>query len=64
MADEGTWREQRASDRGRGLDLIRALMDSIEVQPGEDGTTVEMRKRLSPVAIGSAAEPAGARPGG
>ena len=47
VADRGAWREKRDSDRGRGLDLIRALMDSVEVEPGEAGTTVRIRKRLA-----------------
>jgi len=47
VTDRGTWREKRDSDRGRGLDLIRALMDDVEVEPGEKGTVVRMRKRLS-----------------
>ncbi|HEY0631802.1 MAG TPA: SpoIIE family protein phosphatase [Thermoleophilaceae bacterium] len=52
VADTGGWREQRDSDRGRGLDLIRALMDSVEVEPGAEGTVVRMRKRLAePVAM-------------
>jgi PAS domain S-box-containing protein len=51
IADSGGWRDQRDSDRGRGLDLIRALMDSVEVEPGDEGTIVRLRKRLSaPVA--------------
>ena len=46
---------QRDSDRGRGLDLIRALMDMVEVEPGDDGTVVRMRKRLAaPVAAPAA----------
>jgi anti-sigma regulatory factor (Ser/Thr protein kinase) len=52
IADTGGWREQRDSDRGRGLELIRALMDEVEVSPGEGGTVVRMRKRLAePVAV-------------
>jgi serine phosphatase RsbU (regulator of sigma subunit)/anti-sigma regulatory factor (Ser/Thr protein kinase) len=55
IADSGGWRDQRDSDRGRGLDLIRALMDSVEVEPGDDGTVVRMRKRLAaPVAAPAA----------
>jgi PAS domain S-box-containing protein len=56
ITDKGSWREKRDSDRGRGLDLIRALMDDVAVEPGEGGTTVRMRKRLS---AEIAAEPAG-----
>jgi anti-sigma regulatory factor (Ser/Thr protein kinase) len=52
VTDHGGWREKRDSDRGRGLDLIRALMDSVEVEPGESGTTVRMTKRLAqPAAV-------------
>jgi PAS domain S-box-containing protein len=55
VADSGGWREKRDSDRGRGLDLIRALMDSVEVDAGDSGTVVTMRKRLAaPVALPSA----------
>jgi anti-sigma regulatory factor (Ser/Thr protein kinase) len=55
VADSGGWREQRDDDRGRGLDLIRALMDSVEVEPGPEGTIVRMRKRLAaPVAAPAA----------
>jgi PAS domain S-box-containing protein len=51
ISDSGGWREKRDSDRGRGLDLIRALMDEVEIDPGEHGTVVRMRKRLAdPVA--------------
>jgi anti-sigma regulatory factor (Ser/Thr protein kinase) len=66
VADTGHWREQRDSDRGRGLELIRALMDEFELSPGDDGTVVRMRKRLAePVAVPAAngrlgvADPAG-----
>jgi Histidine kinase-like ATPase domain len=46
VTDRGSWREKRDSDRGRGLDLIRALLDDVEVTPGERGTVVRMTKRL------------------
>jgi anti-sigma regulatory factor (Ser/Thr protein kinase) len=52
ITDSGGWREKRDSDRGRGLDLIRALMDSVELTPSDEGTVVRMTKRLAePVAI-------------
>jgi anti-sigma regulatory factor (Ser/Thr protein kinase) len=57
VSDKGAWRDKRDSDRGRGLDLMRALMDSVEVTPGETGTTVQLLKRLtrpSPVAAAEA----------
>jgi anti-sigma regulatory factor (Ser/Thr protein kinase) len=47
VRDEGRWRtRRRRADRGRGLDLARALMDAVEVEPGEDGTVVRLRRRL------------------
>jgi anti-sigma regulatory factor (Ser/Thr protein kinase) len=57
VTDHGAWREKRDSDRGRGLDLIRALMDDVEITPSETGTSVRIRKRLAepaPVAVGNA----------
>ncbi|WFE36161.1 SpoIIE family protein phosphatase [Micromonospora sp. WMMD975] len=49
VTDSGHWREQnRPADpsRGRGLALMRALMDSITVTPGATGTTVDMQARI------------------
>jgi anti-sigma regulatory factor (Ser/Thr protein kinase) len=47
--DSGQWREERGIDRGRGLPLMEALMDSTEVRTSSDGTTVRLRRRLAPV---------------
>jgi serine phosphatase RsbU (regulator of sigma subunit)/anti-sigma regulatory factor (Ser/Thr protein kinase) len=47
VTDSGRWREPRESDRGRGLDLARALMDSVEIEPADAGTTVRLRRRLN-----------------
>ena len=46
VRDHGTWRTPRESVRGRGLPLMRALMDTVEVDPGSDGTTVTLRRAL------------------
>jgi PAS domain S-box-containing protein len=47
VADTGRWRRVPApGDRGRGLPLMRAVMDSVQVEPGEGGTVVTMRRRL------------------
>ncbi len=47
VRDFGQWRTRPSSaDRGRGLDLARALMDSVDVQPGSGGTVVRLRRRL------------------
>lgn len=48
VTDPGHWREGSAQPhRGRGLALCSALVDSVEVQPGADGTTATLRHRLS-----------------
>jgi PAS domain S-box-containing protein len=44
--DHGHWRDEREDDHGRGLDLMKTLMDSVAVQPGDQGTTVSLRRRL------------------
>ncbi|MBV8950888.1 MAG: SpoIIE family protein phosphatase, partial [Actinobacteria bacterium] len=47
VRDTGRWREPRANgDRGRGLDMARALMDQVDVSPGPAGTEVRLRRRL------------------
>jgi PAS domain S-box-containing protein len=45
--DSGTWREGTRSEGGRGIVLMRALMDSVDVAPGPEGTTVRMRRQLA-----------------
>lgn len=35
------------SDRGRGLTLIRWLMDELDVRPGYEGTVIRFAKRLA-----------------
>lgn len=43
--DDGRWRDGRSDpDRGRGLRIMRALVDDLEVRT-EEGTTVRMRRR-------------------
>jgi PAS domain S-box-containing protein len=46
VSDSGSWREGTRGEGGRGIVLMRALMDSVEVEPGPDGTTVTMRRKL------------------
>lgn len=46
IRDWGQWREPRGANRGRGLSLMRGLMDEVTVTPGPDGTTVRMSRRL------------------
>jgi PAS domain S-box-containing protein len=46
VRDHGTWRTPRDGDQGRGLSLMRALMDTVEVEPTREGTTVRLRRLL------------------
>ncbi|HEU0023057.1 MAG TPA: SpoIIE family protein phosphatase [Thermoleophilaceae bacterium] len=47
VRDRGAWRSPRDGDRGRGLSLMKALMDTVEVSPGPDGTRVRLGRELS-----------------
>jgi anti-sigma regulatory factor (Ser/Thr protein kinase) len=47
VRDQGSWRDERPGDHGRGLDLMRTLMDSVAVEPSEEGTVVSLRRRLA-----------------
>jgi len=49
VRDEGQWRASRGTHRGRGLPLMEALMDSVEMRLGEDGTAVVLRRTLGRV---------------
>ncbi len=46
VRDEGSWRETRPYGRGRGLEIMRTLVDSAEIERGAHGTTVTLSKRL------------------
>jgi anti-sigma regulatory factor (Ser/Thr protein kinase)/putative methionine-R-sulfoxide reductase with GAF domain len=46
--DTGNWRQPRGTDRGRGLRIIDAAMDSVEIEQSErGGTRIVMRRRLA-----------------
>jgi anti-sigma regulatory factor (Ser/Thr protein kinase) len=50
VRDHGTWIERGEGNlpyRGRGLGLIEAMMDSVELIHNGDGTTVQMERRLA-----------------
>jgi anti-sigma regulatory factor (Ser/Thr protein kinase) len=49
VRDYGAWRAPREGDQGRGLSLMEALMDSVEVTPTHEGTSVRLRRRLNGV---------------
>ncbi len=47
VRDNGSWRESRGNNRGRGLGLIETLMDSVNIVTDPDtGTEVRMTRRL------------------
>jgi serine phosphatase RsbU (regulator of sigma subunit)/anti-sigma regulatory factor (Ser/Thr protein kinase) len=65
VRDWGQWRDARGRDRGRGLYLMRELMDDVEVTHGDRGTMVAMRRRLGvPLGAQTAGAGAGAAGGG
>jgi anti-sigma regulatory factor (Ser/Thr protein kinase) len=49
VRDFGGWRPGRRDDlRGRGLRMIRELMDVVEIVEGENDTAIVMRRELEP----------------
>jgi serine phosphatase RsbU (regulator of sigma subunit)/anti-sigma regulatory factor (Ser/Thr protein kinase) len=50
VRDAGRWREPRGTNRGRGLILMRGLVDEVEVRPGEGGTAVVLTRTLGKAA--------------
>jgi anti-sigma regulatory factor (Ser/Thr protein kinase) len=44
LADRGRWRDPHVTDRGRGLLVMRELMDTVEVAAGPAGTVVTMTR--------------------
>jgi PAS domain S-box-containing protein len=46
VRDRGRWRDGSSGDRGRGLPLMRALMDDVAIDARPSGTTVSLRRRV------------------
>jgi PAS domain S-box-containing protein len=46
VRDRGGWRERVSDDRGRGLPLMRALMDTVEIEQRPSGSTVTLKRAL------------------
>jgi serine phosphatase RsbU (regulator of sigma subunit)/integral membrane sensor domain MASE1/anti-sigma regulatory factor (Ser/Thr protein kinase) len=46
VSDSGTWRARAEGEGGRGIALIRGLMDRVDVETGSTGTVVRMRRWL------------------
>jgi anti-sigma regulatory factor (Ser/Thr protein kinase) len=52
IRDHGSWKSTTSPDRGRGLELMRELMDGVDVDASDLGSTVALRRRLrAPVAV-------------
>jgi anti-sigma regulatory factor (Ser/Thr protein kinase) len=45
--DAGSWRPPRGEFRGRGLTLMRALADDVQIDRTEGGTRVVIRRALA-----------------
>jgi anti-sigma regulatory factor (Ser/Thr protein kinase) len=50
VRDRGRWRPPRGENRGRGLPLMRALMDGVEIRETGAGTEVELVRTLAKAA--------------
>jgi serine phosphatase RsbU (regulator of sigma subunit)/anti-sigma regulatory factor (Ser/Thr protein kinase) len=46
IRDAGRWRPPRGTNRGRGLSIMVAAMDDVQIDRTETGTKVVMRRRL------------------
>ena len=46
VRDRGRWRPPRGENRGRGLPLMRMLMESVEVDETPEGTQITMERAL------------------
>jgi anti-sigma regulatory factor (Ser/Thr protein kinase) len=46
VRDFGAWRPARERGRGRGLELIRQLVDTVVVERDSNGTEVSMTRKL------------------
>jgi len=46
VRDGGGWREARGANRGRGIPVMKEFMDDVAIDTGEQGTTVELRRRI------------------
>jgi anti-sigma regulatory factor (Ser/Thr protein kinase)/putative methionine-R-sulfoxide reductase with GAF domain len=47
VCDTGRWRTSRPQRGGRGLQIMRSLLDNVDVNSDKDGTSVTMIKRIS-----------------
>jgi anti-sigma regulatory factor (Ser/Thr protein kinase) len=47
VRDRGRWRPPRGQNRGRGLPMMRALVDDVEVRDAPEGTEIVLTKALA-----------------
>jgi anti-sigma regulatory factor (Ser/Thr protein kinase) len=47
ITDRGSWRDARGTNRGRGLPLMEALMESVAVRREAGGTSVVLSRTLA-----------------
>jgi anti-sigma regulatory factor (Ser/Thr protein kinase) len=47
VSDEGTWREKGPAHDGRGLEMMHALMNEVEVERDVSGTRIKLRREMS-----------------
>jgi anti-sigma regulatory factor (Ser/Thr protein kinase) len=47
VRDGGHWRPPRGENRGRGLKIMEAAMDTVDVRADVDGTEINMRRRIT-----------------
>jgi PAS domain S-box-containing protein len=51
VRDSGIWRHEPVDgDRGRGIGIMRAVMDDVDIRTGDEGTLVLLRRNLSRLA--------------
>jgi serine phosphatase RsbU (regulator of sigma subunit)/anti-sigma regulatory factor (Ser/Thr protein kinase) len=46
IRDNGRWRPPRGAHRGRGVMMMRGLMDSVDIEHTDEGTTVVLERAL------------------
>jgi anti-sigma regulatory factor (Ser/Thr protein kinase)/putative methionine-R-sulfoxide reductase with GAF domain len=46
IRDRGRWRDPRGGAGGRGIAVMREFVDELSLERGEEGTTLELRRRL------------------
>jgi len=47
VSDRGSWRGPRGQNRGRGLGIVEAAMDAVQIDTTDNGTVVRMRHKVA-----------------